>query len=207
MSSEPPAYGRSARERRAHARYVYPGTDVLRNLEGIRDAAELEQFERFAVAIAAKHRERLQVFTYDSFKGLHRTLFSDVYERAGQTRDFSTGRGSAPFCLPEFIDANMERIFAQLAARDDLKNLTADEFADRAAELIDDINAAHPFIEGNGRTSREFLWDLATSAGHPIDLSRFDRDTWYAAAARGFEAADNAPMRDCIRAALSSGSA
>lgn len=144
----------------------------------------------------------MQALTYDEFKGVHQTLFREVYPWAGQTRDYSTGRGSAPFCLPEFIDDNMKRIFATLAASDNLNNLTADEFAKRAAELINEINAVHPFIEGNGRTSREFLKDLATRAGHSIDLSKFDRDTWNASAALGFESGDNAPMSDCIRAAI-----
>ena len=179
-----------------------PGTDVLRNVPDIRDAVALEEFERFAVSIASKFRAPLEAFTYQTFKDLHRELFADVYPWAGQIRDYSTGRGSAPFCLPEFIDDNMERLFAQLAANAVLRNLTADAFAERAAELINEINAVHPFIEGNGRVSREFLRDLAEHAGHPLDLSKFDRDTWYAAAARGFEADDNAPMRNCIRAAL-----
>ena len=202
MSDDPPAFGRSARELRAHAKHFYPGTEVLRNLPDKRDAAALEEFERFAVASAAKHRQPMSAFTYDAFKALHRTLFEDVYFWAGAIRDYSTGRGSAPFCLPEFIDDNMERIFEELAASGDLRNLVADEFAERAAALINEINAVHPFIEGNGRTSREFLKDLAAHAEHPIDLSRFDRDTWNAAAARGFEAGDNSPMRDCIWAAI-----
>jgi len=205
VSGEPPAVGRSARERRAHATHFYSGTDVLRNIPDIRDAATLEEFERFAVSTASKFRAPLEAFTYQAFKGLHRELFEDVYRWAGQIRDYSTGRGSAPFCLPEFIDDNMERIFAQLAANAVLKDLTADAFAEHAAELINEINAVHPFIEGNGRVSREFLRDLAEHAGHPLDLSRFERDTWYAAAARGFEAADNAPMRKCIRRALIAG--
>lgn len=162
----------------------------------------MEEYERFAVAASSKLRQPMPSFTYDAFKALHRTLFEDVYPWAGQVRDYSTGRGAAPFCLPEFIDENMERIFAQLAVSGDFKNLTVEEFADRAAALVNDINAVHPFIEGNGRTSREFLKDLAARAGHPIDLAKFERGSWYAAAARGFEAGDNAPMRECIRGAL-----
>ena len=80
--------------------------------------------------------------------------------------------------------------------------MTAIEFASRAAETINDINAVHPFIEGNGRTSREFLKDLAEQAGHPIYVARFDRASWYEAAARGFEHGDNIPMRACLLAAL-----
>lgn len=96
----------------------------------------------------------------------------------------------------------MERIFAGIGEADAFRNLTADAFATRAAEAINEINAVHPFIEGNGRTSREFLKDLAAHAGHAIDLSRFGRDSWNSAATRGFEAGDHAPMRACIKAAL-----
>ena len=139
----------------------------------------------------------------NEFKRLHRDLFADVYPWAGEVRDYSTGRGSAPFCLPDFIDSNMQRIFAALRAADGLRTLSPDQFAVRAAEVINEINAVHPFIEGNGRVSREFLKDLAQHAGHPIDLSRLTRATWCAAAARGFDnPGDNAPMRDCIRSAM-----
>lgn len=202
MSADPPGFGRFARERRTHAKHFYEGTDVLRNLADIRDAALLELFERRMVALAARRRPAMPILTYDEFKGVHRGLFREVYPWAGQIRDYSTGRGSAPFCLPEFIDPNMERIFAGIRSADGLRHLTADEFAERAAEAINEINAVHPFIEGNGRVSREFLKDLAAHAGHPLDISRFGRDSWYAAAARGFEAGDHAPMHDCIRGAL-----
>jgi cell filamentation protein len=202
VSADPPAFGRSARERRAHAKHYYEGTEVLRNLADVRDAAMLELFERRRVTLAARRRQPMRALTYDEFKGVHRVLFREVYAWAGQIRDYSTGRGSAPFCLPEFIDVNMERIFAAICNADGLRNLTAEAFAQRAADVVNEINAVHPFIEGNGRTSREFLKDLAAHAGHPIDMARFDRASWYAAAARGFEAGDHAPMRDCIRAAL-----
>ncbi len=81
--------------------------------------------------------------------------------------------------------------------------MTREEFAARAAATINEINAVHPFIEGNGRVSREFLRDLAEHAGHPIDLSRLKRETWYPAAAEGFARSNNAPMGNCILAAIS----
>jgi cell filamentation protein len=79
---------------------------------------------------------------------------------------------------------------------------SASHTAARAAAVINGINAVHPFIEGNGCVSREFLKDLAARAGHPIDFSRLARETWYPAGAIGFASADNAPMTACIRAAL-----
>lgn len=202
MNGEPPGFGRSARDRRAFNKHFYPNSEVLRNLPDLRIADDLEQFERFAVAIASLRRPRMRAFTSLEFKAIHARLFADVYSWAGQIRDYSTGRGAAPFCLPEFIDSNLDRIFAALRASEGLCGLSKDAFAARAAVVINDINAVHPFIEGNGRVSREFLKDLASHAGHPIDLALLRRETWNHAAERGFSASDNIPMRYCILAAL-----
>jgi cell filamentation protein len=201
------AVGRSARDLRAHGRHFYPNTDVLKNLADIRDAATLEQFERMQVAIASRRRAPMRSMSYPEFNAIHRHVFREVYPWAGDVRDYTTGRAEAPFCLPEFIDAQMTRIFAELNAANNLQGISREEFADRAAAVINDINAVHPFIEGNGRVSREFLKDLAAQAGHPVDLARLNRETWYPAAAVGFAQADNAPMAACIRAALQPGPA
>jgi cell filamentation protein len=202
VSDPPPGHGRSARDRRAHNKHFYPNSDVLRNLPGLLTADELERFERVAVANASLRRAPLTEFTSVKFKAIHALLFAEVYSWAGQVRDYSTGRGAAPFCLPEFIDVNLDKIFVELRAADGLCNLSKPNFAERVAAVINEINAVHPFIEGNGRVCREFLKDLAARAGHPIDLTRLTRESWYAAAARGFAAADNAPMCACLLAAL-----
>ena len=98
---------------------------------------------------------------YEGSTAIHQHLFQDVYAWAGQERTYTTGRGSAPFALPENIGAWAEKQFATLRRRRFLQGLSAAAFARGAAELVNEINAAHPFIEGNGRTQRVWLRALA----------------------------------------------
>jgi cell filamentation protein len=59
---------------------------------------------------------------------------------------------------------------------DNLRGLTREQFAARAAEHMCELNTIHPFLDGNGRTQRAFLEMLAKQAGHDIDLARIDPD-------------------------------
>jgi cell filamentation protein len=74
-------------------------------------------------------------------------------------------------------------------------------FADKAGEIIGDINYVHPFREGNGRTQALYLEALARQAGHPIDLTRLVRESWMEAS-KAAHAGRYGPFADCIRAAL-----
>jgi cell filamentation protein len=202
MSDTPRGFGRSAREDAAHNRHYYPQTDILRNKANLRSRAALDTFERRSVADAALVRRPMTVLTYAEFKAIHRHLFESVYAWAGEERDYATGRGAAPFCLPEYIASSMEKLLAELRAEAGLVGLQRGRFAERAAYYANEINAVHPFIEGNGRTLREFLRDLAASAGHRLDLSKMSKETWYPASAMGFASGDPEPLRGCIAAAL-----
>ncbi|AZS19429.1 hypothetical protein CSW63_01405 (plasmid) [Caulobacter sp. FWC26] len=100
--------------------------------------------------------------TYAAFKAIHFHLFQDLYAWAGQERTYTTGRGPTPFAPPEQIAPWMEK---QFAAFRELKGLSAEGFAVASANFITEINAAHPFIEGNGRTQRIWLGGVAERAG------------------------------------------
>ena len=67
--------------------------------------------------------------------------------------------------------------------------------------MLGDVNRVHPFREGNGRTQLQYLKQLATRAGHAIDLTRIDRTTWLDSSRRS-NAGDHAAMTRCIRRAL-----
>lgn len=98
------------------------------------------------------------------------------------------------FCLPQHLESYGADIFGRLAAADWLRGLAREEFITRLAEFLADINALHPFREGNGRTQRAFFSQLAHDAGHHIDWVRMEparNVTASAAAHRG----DLAPMR------------
>ena len=88
----------------------------------------------------------------------------------------------------------MTRQFVALRAERYLTGRTLEDFAEPAARYVNEINAAHPFIDGNGRTQRFWLRMLAENAGFELQLTDRDRKRWNDASARGFTASDHAPM-------------
>lgn len=95
----------------------------------------------------------------------------------------------------------MADVHRRIVAANFLKGLSARAFADKAGEIIGDINYVHPFREGNGRTQALYLEALARQAGHPIDLTRIVREGWIEAS-KAAHAGRYAPFADCIHAAL-----
>jgi cell filamentation protein len=178
--------------------YCYPGTDVLINKEDIRDKDELEKLERRLSADRLTTLPRGLPITPEGYREIHRYMLQDLYDWAGQNRWVDTGRGAAPFCLAAFIDAELTKRFAAINADKNLCGLSAEQFAARAAEHINELNAIHPFLDGNGRTQRAFLEILAEQAGHQVDLARVNPAAWNNASIQGFYKQNNEPMRDVI---------
>jgi prophage maintenance system killer protein len=96
----------------------------------------------------------------------------------------------------------MEKQFQAFRAAGELKGLDAESFAAKSAEFITEINAAHPFIEGNGRTQRVWLAGVAERAGFEFRIRPEDQAAWYEASRVGFEAADTTPMATLILARI-----
>jgi cell filamentation protein len=116
--------------------YCYPGTDVYRNKENLQDKDEFEAFERLHSADRLLTLPYDLPITVDGYREIHRYIFQDVYDWAGEYRTVTTGRG-APFCKAEYIAAEMDKRFTAINAEDNLRGLTAEEFAARAAERIE----------------------------------------------------------------------
>jgi cell filamentation protein len=96
----------------------------------------------------------------------------------------------------------MDARFAAIDAEDNLRGLTPEQFAARAAEHICELNAIHCFLDGNGRTQGAFLEALAEHAGHEIDLTRIDPKAWSAASIKGYHTQDYGPMQRVIASAF-----
>lgn len=143
----------------------YPGTNVLINKADLRDQLELDEFE-FAMYLSRAEEPlpdgRLD---YEHYRAMHRHLFQDVYHWAGEQRTIRIAKGTSMFAYPEHITRVMEATFADLATRQRLIGLPSGEFAEAAALVLSEINAAHPFREGNGRTQLAFLKVLCINAG------------------------------------------
>jgi cell filamentation protein len=150
--------------------YCYPGTTVLINLQGLRNQARLNAFETEVTSIRADQTLPPGHLSYSHYRAIHRHLFQDVYAWAGKIRTVRISKDGSAFCYPEHIDREMKRLFAGLRGRKYLRGLESESFAKEMAHLLAELNAIHPFREGNGRTQLSFLKILADRAGHPLSL-------------------------------------
>lgn len=169
--------------------YAWPGSSVLRNKWGITDGDDLAVMELSATRFRIDQLRERPVrgkFDLKHLQAIHRHLFQDVYEWAGELREGALSRGGNLFAQPEHIVSSAERAFRALAAEKHLRGLTAAEFLERLAHHFADLNAIHPFREGNGRTLQTFLEQLAGEAGYTLDFSKVERGAWNAAAKESF---------------------
>jgi len=121
-------------------------------------------------------------------------FFQDVYPWAGQLRTVLIVKAGASFCLPHQIVDTAADVFGRLAADRHLRGRDRDSFLDGLTALHAEVNALHPFREGNGRTQRAFLGQLARDAGYRLRWEEVDRDA-NIDAARAAADGDLAPMR------------
>ncbi|WP_144630980.1 Fic/DOC family protein [Bordetella genomosp. 13] len=154
--------------------YLYAGTDVLRNLLGIKNQGALDKVEStLSFLRAAELRERPVAGRFDltHLLKIHERLFGDVYDWAGQVRNVEITKGQTMFARRLMIESAAGQLFEQLADEKYLRGLDAARFSERAGHYLGEINVLHPFREGNGRTQREFIGQMARQAGHRIDWS------------------------------------
>jgi cell filamentation protein len=167
--------------------YCYPGSTVLKNRADIRDQATLDAFEDDAASERAEEPYPAGRLSMSHYRAIHRHLFQDVYAWAGRFRTVRISKGGSMFCYPEHIAGEMRRRFERLRNDRYLAGLDADEFARKAAHFVAELNAIHPFREGNGRTQLSFLTMLAERAGHPINLERMNPEEIMTAMIASFE--------------------
>lgn len=175
----------------------YPGTTVLRNLMDLQDQEDLDEFEVAMFVIRSDEPWPEGDLDYAHYRALHRHLFQDVYAWAGKIRTIRIGKGRNWFCYPDYIDKEMNRIFADLAVRDHLQGLSPTVFAAEAGHILAEINAVHPFREGNGRTQLAFLSLMAENSGMPFNPDVLERDRVTSAMIESFSGHE-APLAQLI---------
>jgi len=157
--------------------FLHPGTDVLRNVPGLRDAEQLAAFETAKTAHRIYELERKPVvgsFDTTHLKAIHQRVFQDVFPWAGQFRTTTVGKaervGQPPtwFTPPHLLEHEAQRILDSLQRSNLLRRIQPIEFARKVARLLAEINVLHPFREGNGRTQRLFVEAFANQAGHHL---------------------------------------
>jgi cell filamentation protein len=173
--------------------YSDPVTGVLYNKLGLSTAAELEAAEREIThaALILLHESPVSP-SYDlpHLREIHKRIFGDIYEWAGQIRTVAMAKGAI--------------IFRELHDEDCLRGLSRDAFVGRLSYYLGEVNALHPFREGNGRAQRAFFAQLARNTGFTLAWKHLD-------AARNVEASaaimrgDPEPMRKMLDALVRDG--
>ena len=153
---------------------------ALKSKLGITESTELaKEEERISTRRAVELFESglldtLRPGSYSTLKTIHKNLFSDIYEFAGQTRTVNLAKGNFRFAPVMYLDAALESI-------EKMPQSTFDEIIEKYVEM----NIAHPFREGNGRSTRIWLDQiLKKKLGKVIDWSLVDKDDYLMAMER-----------------------
>jgi len=182
--------------------YCYPGTHVLINRAGLTNQATLDAFEVEMVTQRLHEPLPLGRLGVRHYRAIHRHLFQDVYAWAGKFRTVRIAKRGSAFCYPEHIGREMRKLFSGLARQEHYGELDASGFAAKAAHFLAELNAIHPFREGNGRAQMSFLVVLADRASHPLDETRLEPARVLRAMVRSF-GGDERPLAALIERLIS----
>lgn len=151
------------------------GQGVLKNKLGIKDDAELSDAEARRVALNTSLIIDLS-FNIEGLKQVHKHLFGDIYDWAGEFRGVAMGKGTGNFTMPPLIEKELEYIFTELNKKKALVGLDQNSFISNIAIFFGSVNAVHPFREGNGRTQRYFFSRVAEKAGYELDFQNITKE-------------------------------
>ncbi len=146
--------------------------DLAREEERISKKKALELFEKGML-------DKLEAGTFSALKIIHKYLFEEIYDFAGEIRTVNISRGNFRFAPLMYLEVSLQNI-------DKMPQTTFDEIVEKYVEM----NIAHPFREGNGRSTRIWL-DLIFKAelGKVVDWSKVDKEDYLLAMERS-------PVRD-----------
>lgn len=185
--------------------YLQDDGRTLRNKLGIvGDPDALQKAETLRVdfrsaQLKAENLPNAQGF--ELIKAVHQHLFQDVYEWAGKARITPLAKlhvegeaGRTAFTRPDRIEQDAARVFSKLTAENGLRGLAPADFAKQLAPRVSELNAVHPFREGNGRTQR-IVWEhVAKQAGHDLSFEGISRERMISASIAGSRG-DHEPVR------------
>lgn len=170
--------------------YFYPSPDngTMRNLFNERDPLILSRLEYVETALRQRELNSdptlVQQHTYDGAhaRAIHRYLFQDVYEWAGEYRTVGIAKGHSEFAWPDEIDRYLTDA-SRVIRSTEWPRLDREAFAERAATVFAYLNQAHPFREGNGRTSKVFMDHVGQRSRFTLDYERVSPGEWNNASA------------------------
>ena len=159
-----------------NSRYTYKNSDVIINKLDIKDAELLKEYETSIVALkltSLAKNKKVYPFTEEGIKNIHKYLFEEIYDFAGEYRLENITKENFRFSEYEYIEENMDLIIKKIDINI-LKKIEFDDLCKALSEIMTDLNVLHPFREGNGRTIREFIREIAYVCGYSVNFSNVD---------------------------------
>ena len=160
--------------------YCYKDTNILINKLDIKDPVILSDYEKRIVSLKllALHKKGITgIFDVKHFIDIHKFLFEDIYPFAGKFRCENIAKDNFRFAEFEYIESELTNLLNKLKSEKYLEGLDKESLSQRIAYYWAELNVLHPFREGNGRTTREFLRQLALKNGYMLDLQNVDANT------------------------------
>ncbi len=168
--------------------YCYPGTEVLKNKLDIRNQDKLADIERQLTMLRLEELIIHPVsgnFDLMHMQRIHKYIFQDIYDWAGRLRTVNIAKGNM-FCDVRFIREQAADIFGNLRNENYLMGLEKTQYVNKLAYYFSEINALHPFREGNGRTQREFIRCLAFKNSYAVHFESVSSKEMLAASKASF---------------------
>lgn len=157
----------------------YEGTTCLINKLDIRDEKQLSMVEADITFAKASYLEQNPIegnFDFEHYKAIHKYLFEDLYNWAGQIRTVNISKKGTNFAEADSVEDLAINCFERLKSNNYFKDLRLDNFVNNIVDFYYITNMLHPFREGNGRTQRVFISQLIRNAGYDIDFSEINSD-------------------------------
>lgn len=177
-----------------HSIYCYPDTNVLINKLNIKDVSLLEKYEAKITAaklLALRRKGIIGVFDVKHVQDIHFFLFEDIYPFAGKFRTENIGKDEFRFAEWQYIDTELARLLDLLKSENYLQNLDKKSLSDKLAYYMAELNVLHPFREGNGRTIREFIRELALKNNYLLNLKKVEPDKFLNASIKSIVETDD----------------
>ncbi|MCM1159155.1 MAG: Fic family protein [Bacteroidales bacterium] len=188
----------------ADNKYCYPDTEILINKLNIKNKENLFQAEKKLTFIRIQELQQHPIagnFDFPHLRKIHKYIFQDIYNWAGEIRTVEIGKGNL-FCTTSCIQSYGESVFNKYYSQcEQYKNNRA-EFIKVLAENYADLNALHPFREGNGRAQREFARLVCLSCDYRFDLSCTTHKKMLQASQLSFDMADCSLLCDIFKEAV-----
>lgn len=146
---------------------ITDSVELARTEEKISKQKAIEMFENGFL-------EKLEPGTYESLVAIHKYLFDEIYDFSGKIREVNLSKGNFRFAPLMYLKAALQSI-------DKMPQSTFDEIIEKYVEM----NVAHPFREGNGRSTRIWLdLTLKKEIGYVVDWSKVDKEDYLLAMER-----------------------